>query len=174
MTTPAPELRTLLRRVSRRAADDPDSVLPVLRLLAGDAAYPDDAESLHEIATEINAARVARLRRNLIESALPTDAVLQLLGVSRQALAQRRARGGLLGARIGPTTYYPAWQFGPTGVASGLDRLLALLPRDAWAADDLMRTPHTELDGRSLADVFAAGEWDVLEAWLGDVAGWRD
>ena len=171
------EATDLLRRVSRRARAEPDTVLPVLRVLAGEE--PEDpftaAPVVLEAARVINAARVARAQRDFVEHALTSDQVAELLGVgSRQAVAQRRARGGLLGARVGATTYHPAWQFGLDGLAPGLVRLLRLLPPDAREADSIMRKPHSELGGRSLADLFRAGEWQPLESWLADIAGWRE
>lgn len=167
----------LLRRVSRRAADQPETVLPVLRVLAGEEpADPRIAPPpLLAAARTVNAARVERARRDFVEHGLTTEQVAGLLGIgSRQAVAQRRARGGLLGARVGATTYHPAWQFGDDGLAPGLARLLRLLPADAREADSIMRMPHSELGGRSLADLFRAGEWQPLESWLGDIAGWRE
>lgn len=167
-----PELAALMTRVRRRAEQQPDTVLPVLRLLAGEpltdlAAGP----AVAEVAREINAARVARDRARFVAGSLTAAEVADLLGVtSRQAVAQRRARGRLLGSPVGGSVRYPRWQFGRSGLAPDLDRLLALLPADARTADAIMRASHAELGGRSLADAFRAGDWDTLEVWLRDVA----
>lgn len=47
---------------------------------------------------------------------LETEQVRELLGVSRQALAQRVERGTLLGLPAERTTLYPTWQFDGTRV----------------------------------------------------------
>jgi hypothetical protein len=168
-----------MTRVRRRAEQQPDTVLPVLRLLAGEprAELATDPEpgaasepAIAEVAREINAARAARDRARFVAGSLTATEVAELLGVtSRQAVAQRRARGRLLGAPVGGTVRYPRWQFGRRGLAPDLYRLLGLLPRDARTADAIMRAPHAELDGSSLADAFRAGDWETLEAWLRDV-----
>jgi len=164
-------------------------VLPVLRVLAGESAYqgsdggPDDGEdpaiaALLPVALEINRARIARDRAEFAAHAWTTEQVARHLGVgSRQAVAQRRARGGLLGDRSGPATLYPLWQFGPAGLADGLDRLLDLLREtgldDPRTADDVLRMPHSELGGDTLLQVWARGDWELLTTWLGDAGGWR-
>jgi hypothetical protein len=83
----------------------------------------------------------------------------------------------LLGANVGTQTYYPAWQFGPDGLADGLARLLALLRGagvdDAREADDVLRMRHSELRGGTLLAAWRRGEWRTVENWLGDMAGWR-
>lgn len=168
--------RALLRRIQRRADADPDAILPVLRVLAGDQLEP--GPSLKAVALEINRARVADARRDFIAHALATEEVARHLGVrSRQAVAQRRARGSLLGSKVDNVTYYPAWQFGPEGLASELPRLLALLADagldDARAADDALRMPHSELGGRTLLELWHTGAWAELQAWLGDISGWQ-
>lgn len=175
-TPGAASTRALLRRVQRRAAADPQAILPVLRVLAGERLEP--GPTLKAVALEINRARVADARRDFVAHALATEDVAQHLGVrSRQAVAQRRARGSLVGAKVDNVTYYPAWQFGPEGLADGLPRLLALLADagldDARAADDALRMPHSELGGRTLLELWQTGSWDELEAWLGDISGWQ-
>lgn len=177
--------KTLLARIARRAEAEPDAVLPVLRVLAGEppleppgAGGDEPDPALHAVALEINRARVARSRAEFLAGAWPTEQVARHLGVgSRQAVAQRRARGGLLGARVGAGTFYPAWQFGPAGLADGLDRLLQLLAEaglaEARTADELLRMPHAELAGRTLLQVWQDGDWDTLAGWLGDIGGWQ-
>lgn len=176
------EATRLLERIAERVKDDPAAMLPTLRVLAGEPPYPAGHRrgkgDLHAVALEINRARVQADRAEFLAHSWPTDRVAQHLGVtSRQAVAQRRQRGGLLGARIGNQTYYPDWQFGPAGLAEGLDDLLSLL-RDAGVedcreADDVLRMQHSELGGKRLLDVWRKGDWTTLEVWLGDVAGWR-
>jgi hypothetical protein len=174
--------RTLLRRIAERAETDPDAVLPVLRLLAGETpdetttAVPDPA--LRSVALQINRARVQQAQQDFVAHAWSAERVAEHLGVhSRQAVAQRRARGTLLGARVGQSVYYPAWQFGPEGLAAGWERVRALLQEgglvNARTADDALRMPHSELGGRTLLDLWQSGLWDEFESWLGDIGAWQ-
>lgn len=174
--------RALLRRVAQRAESDPDAVLPVLRFLAGE--YPDETSlatpdpALRSVAVQINRARVQQAQQEFIARAWSAERVAEHLGVhSRQAVAQRRARGTLLGSQIGRGVHYPSWQFGPEGLAGGLERVLTLLREaglaDARAADDALRMPHSALGSRTLLDLWQAGEWATLEAWLGDIGAWQ-
>lgn len=169
----------LLARVAERAKEDPDAVLPALRVLAGGASHTRARDaSWHDAVIEINRARVLADRAEFVAHAWPTEKVAEHLGVrSRQAVAQRRQRGTLLGTRLGSQTYYPAWQFGPEGVAEGLGRLLDLLRGagidDAREADDVVRMRHSELRGKTLLDAWRRGDWSTVEIWLGDIAGWR-
>ena len=180
--------QALLRRIAERAKAEPENILPALRVLAGEspfeasddrvvaeAAFTEPDPVLWSTAAEINRPRLAQARAEFVAHAWPTERVAEHLGVkSRQAIAQRRARGTLLGAKIGGTTYYPTWQFSPEGLAVDLDRLLDLLRgQDAVSADNILRMPHSDLGGRAVADLFRAGEWDELEVWIGDIVGWR-
>src|SRR3954468_13736108 len=42
---------------------------------------------------------------------LETAEVVNVLGISRQAISKRVAAGSLIGLRSALTTYFPAWQF---------------------------------------------------------------
>ncbi|MGH3743609.1 MAG: hypothetical protein ACRDTP_01980 [Mycobacteriales bacterium] len=173
----------LLARVGKRAETEPDAVLPALRVLAGEAPYDSDHPrpldpAWKAVVVEINRARVLADRAEFVTRAWTTEKVAEHLGVrSRQAVAQRRQRGRLLGARIGAQTYYPSWQFGPEGLADGLGRLLDLLREsgieDCREADNTLRMSHSELGGQSLLDVWLRDDWATLEVWLGDIGGWR-
>jgi hypothetical protein len=173
------ETARLLERIAARAKDDPDAVLPTLRVLAGEPPYPNPTtDDLHDLAVEINRARVQADRADFVAHSWATDRVAEHLGVrSRQAVAQRRQRGSLLGATIGTQTYYPAWQFGPDGLAPDLGRLLTLLRDsgvdDTREADGILRMKHSELRGRTLLAAWRRGDWTTLETWLGDISGWR-
>lgn len=174
------ETARLFERIARRVEDDPDAMLPPLRVLAGDPPYAPTKRKadLHAIALEINRARVLADRADFVAHSWPTERVAKHLGVkSRQAIAQRRQRGTLLGAKLGTQTYYPEWQFGPAGLADGLSDLLELLRGagldDARVADDVLRMKHSELRGRTLLDVWKRGDRRTVEVWLGDIGGWH-
>jgi hypothetical protein len=174
------ETARLLARVAARAEDDPDAVLPTLRVLAGEPPYAKNAKKkdLHALAVEINRARLLADQAAFVANSWPAEAVAEHLGVkSRQAVAQRRQRGTLIGAPVGNQTYYPDWQFGPDGLAPELGRLLAMFRScgidDAREIDDVLRMPHSELRGKTLLAAWRRGDWTTLEIWLGDVSGWR-
>lgn len=165
----------LLRRVAARAAADPDSVLPVLRMLVGDDEPEQVDEAVLAAAEIVNFRRLAKARRTYVASALTTEQVAEHLGgASRQAVAARRARGGLIAITVGTTAYHPDWQFGPQGLVPGLGRVLDALREiraSALSADALMRTPHGDLGGRNLAQLLAAGEVDTVVARILDTGG---
>ncbi len=177
------ETARLLARVAERAKDDPDAVLPTLRVLAGEPPYAKATKrDLHALAIEVNRSRVLADRADFLAHSWPTDKVAEHLGVrSRQAIAQRRQRGTLLGTTLGTAlgtqTFYPDWQFGPTGLADGLAELLALLRGagidDAREADDVLRMKHSELRGKTLLERWRRGDRRTVEVWLGDIGGWR-
>lgn len=178
MTTAAKTLHPpaeLMRRVAARATADPDAVLPVLRMLVGDDEPAEVDEAVLQAAEVVNARRLAKARREFIAGSLTTEQVGEHIGgASRQAVAARRARGGLLGITVGTTVYHPRWQFGPEGLRPGLGRVLAALREiraSALSADALMRASHPDLGGRSLADVLAAGDVDSVVARVLDTGG---
>jgi hypothetical protein len=173
----------LLRRLQERAEAYPDFV-ETLEFLA-DAPPADEIDGgtepdpeLLALARRINAGRAAEAEADFEAHSLTAEEVATRLGVaSRQAVAQRRARGSLLGAPLRGRVRYPAWQFGTSGLHPDLPRLIALLTENgitgADEADDIMRMEHSSLGGRSLVEVWQAGDWDLLGAWLGDIGGWR-
>ncbi|MEP7054505.1 MAG: hypothetical protein ABI912_04585 [Actinomycetota bacterium] len=155
----------LLSRVAARAAVDPESVLPVLRVLVGDDEPAEDVdEKVLQAAELVNSRRLEKARRTFMSSALTTEQVGALLGgASRQAVSARRGRGGLLAITVGTTAYHPDWQFGPEGVVTGLGRVLDALRAiraGPLSADALMRAPQADLGGRSLADLLRDGVGD--------------
>ncbi|MEO6712479.1 MAG: hypothetical protein ABIM89_03505 [Mycobacteriales bacterium] len=165
----------LMRRVAARATADPDSVLPVLRMLVGED-EPEDVDEVVVAAAEVvNARRLAKARRTFMAGSLTSEQVgEQIGGASRQAVAARRARGGLLGSTVGTTAYHPRWQFTAEGVVPGLGRVLDALREiraSPLSADALMRTAHADLAGRSLADLLAGGEVDAVVSRILDTGG---
>ena len=159
------EASVLLRAVARRLAEDPGRVLPTLRLLADQDALPEAVdEKTLQLARRLNVERLATRRAEFRAHAHPTSEVQALLGgITRQAVALRVAKKGLLSLELGGTSYFPDWQFGPDGPRPGLNRVVAALTdagRGVLAADRLMRTALDEERGRTPAELLAAGDVD--------------
>jgi hypothetical protein len=155
--------RSVLSAVQRRLDREPERVLPTLRLLADPTAVAEPGdEGTASLAVRLNADRVADRLRRVRTHSLPTADVRKLLGgVSRQAVSLRAAANRLLAIDISGHSYFPDWQFGPQGVVPGVpDTVTALAERGlrGLAADALMRTPLPEEDGRTPADLLAAGD----------------
>lgn len=155
----------VLEAVARRLEEDPQNVMPTLRLLADQDALPVAAdEKTVELARQVNAERLAVRRAEFRARAHPTSEVRALLGgVTRQAVAFRVANKGLLSLELAGTSYFPDWQFGPDGPLPGLNRVVVALRaagRGVLAADALMRTPLEEERGRTPAQLLAAGDVD--------------
>lgn len=153
----------VLAAVARRLEEDPEHVLGTLRLIADPEAVaePDDTVTV-ELARAVNAQRLAERWAQFRASSYVTGQVRQLLGgITRQAVALRVAKGRLLAADIGGRLRFPDWQFGADGTLPGLPQVLDALAdgeHGPLAADALMRTPLPEEDGRSPADLLAAGD----------------
>ena len=78
----------------------------------------------------------------------------------------------LLSLELAGRSLFPEWQFSDDGVRPGLRPVLALLRqggRGALAADALMRTPVE--DARTPADLFAAGDTELLRHYLSLAGG---
>ncbi len=142
--------------------------------LAAEAEGPEGpfdrpAASVLEAAARVNARRQRERREEAVSGALPTAAVVELLGSvgDRKGVDRRRRRGQLLGWRAGGRTLHPAWQFDPRrgdtrpGLSTVLEALSEVAP-DPQAADALMRAPREDLDGRTLADLLAAGRIETV------------
>lgn len=109
-----------------------------------------------------------------------TAGLARWLGVSRQAVHQRAARGALLGCPLADdTTVYPVWQFLDNGAT--LPRLADVLAEladgrdDPWMAALWLRAPSQTLDGASPADWLRDGgePAPVIASARRAAAGWR-
>ena len=153
--------QSVLAAVARRLKEDPDQVLPTLRLLADPDAVPERVERpAVALAHKVNAGRLQELLDDFRAHSYTTPQVRELLGgVTRQAVASRVSAGTLLSQEIAGRSYFPDWQFGADGPHRGLGELLAALlsVRGALAADALARKPIAEEKGRSVADLLAGG-----------------
>lgn len=120
-------------------------------------------------ARHVNARRHDARMSALAARSLSSAQVVELIGSmsDRRAVDRRRSRGRLLGVKVGNTVLHPDWQFdrriGET--RRGLDRVLKVLAEvagDPVAADALMTEPRADLDGRSLAEMLADGDADLV------------
>lgn len=104
-------------------------------------------------------------RQDLRLRSLTTAQVVELVASisDRKGIDRRRQRGRLLGIRDGNVVRHPCWQFDVDLGESraGLVEVLAALGEVAAspeAADALMAASRSDLDGGSLAGLFADGE----------------
>jgi len=159
--------------LEEQTSDDPALAEAVL-FLAGDPGGPADpfaplSEGVAGAARLVNARRLAERREAAVAAALDTGQVVDLVGSinDRKGVDRRRRRGQLLGWRSGARSLHPDWQFDARrgDTRPGLPVVLAALgdvAPDPEAADALMRAPRDDLDGRSLADLFAAGRVETV------------
>lgn len=165
-----PTLDRAIRRLRSKAEDDPALAEAVRFLAADEVLDPWDRPELSvlQAARTVNRRRVEERRTDFAARALDTAEVVALIGSisNRKAVDRRRWRGGLVGMRVGNRTLHPDWQFDRRrgSTREGLGRLLDALAEstdDVLVADAVMTEPRDELDGRSLADVFADGHVDL-------------
>ncbi|MEO8889402.1 MAG: hypothetical protein ABI301_01305 [Jatrophihabitantaceae bacterium] len=166
----------LLTAVKQRLADDPQHVVPTLRLLVDPDALAEEAddESL-SLARTLNVHRVVALKRELRERSYSTAQVCELLGgVSRQAVSSRVANRRLFAIDISKKSYFPPWQFAADRPVAGLPEVIAALDELGQAglsADALMRTSLPEEGGRTPADLLAAGDVERAIHYVRAVGG---
>jgi hypothetical protein len=136
-------------------------------LEADDDPFARPGDEALTVARHMNASRLDARRQALLDDALTTAQVVQLIPTAgdRRAVDRRRHRGTLLGIKVGNAVYHPAWQFDRRAgeTRPGLPEVLAALGEvtaDAMAAHQLMTVPQDRLDGRSLAEPFAEGDVD--------------
>lgn len=93
---------------------------------------------------------------------LSVQQVAERLGLSRQAVDNRRKAGRLLALHTGRRGLgYPAWQFDERGVLGGLEETLSVLRvDDPWMRAWFFLTPDPHLEGRRALDALRAGEVD--------------
>ncbi|MGC4192758.1 MAG: hypothetical protein QM589_16565 [Thermomicrobiales bacterium] len=90
---------------------------------------------------------------------LTAQEVGAMLGVTRQAVDNRRKRGKLVAVELGRRGYaYPAWQFRAGSVLPGLDRVLEVFAGSGvWALLAFILNGNAWLDGERPLDVLRAG-----------------
>lgn len=162
----------VLEKLATHAQQD-DAFAEALAFLAkthldtNDDPFDRSSDEVLAVARRMNDSRLDARRQALVDDAFTTAQVVELIPSmsDRRAVDRRRHRGTLLGVKVGNTIYHPAWQFDRrTGeTRPGLAHVLTALDEvtsDAMAAHQLMTAPHAQLDGRSLAEVFADGDID--------------
>jgi hypothetical protein len=161
-------------RILRKHAETDSALAETVRLLAEDTAGPDEpfAEpslAVRSAARRVNERRQRERRAAFARRTIDTSEVIELLESiqDRKGVDRRRRRGRLIGWRVGRRTVHPDWQFdrrqGET--RPGLDRVLRALAEvapDPQAADALMTTPRDDLDGQTIADLFARGRIETV------------
>ncbi len=108
--------------------------------------------------------RGLKLKQQLIEAEGGygnSEEIAEMLGVSRQAINQRRQRGKLIGLSRGKGKYiYPLWQFTDTGkTLLGLEAVLEKLPEvDPWTQVTFFLNPNLRLQNKTPLEMLRMGE----------------
>ncbi len=108
--------------------------------------------------------RGLHLKQQLIEAeggCANSEEIAQMLGISRQAINQRRQRGKLIGLSRGKGKYiYPLWQFTDTGeTLSGLEAVLAKLQElDPWMQITFFLNSNVRLENKTPLEMLRKGE----------------
>ena len=96
-----------------------------------------------------------------------SEEIAQMLGVSRQAINQRRQRGKLIGLSRGKGKYiYPLWQFTDTGeTLSGLEAVLKELSEvNPWTQVAFFLNPNLRLENQTPLAMLRMGEVKLVIA----------
>ncbi len=91
--------------------------------------------------------------------------VAAILAISEQLIEQRRKAGELIAVRLAESYCYPACQFTPHGIVTGLSEVLAVMPiRHAWMRLEWLLVPDEALEGLSPLEALRAGRLeDVID-----------
>jgi hypothetical protein len=145
--------------VRDRQRREPAVVEPVLALLADPDHDGEVTDDMRRMAATLADQRDAAAIEAFLAGALPTSEVIDRVRSwnDRRTIASARRRRQLLGLTVGRETYHPDWQFTRSGIRRDLSTVIGALLEvsadDPVLADEIMRTPRSELDGRSLADL---------------------
>ena len=108
--------------------------------------------------------RGLKLKQQLIETeggCASSEEIAKMLGISRQAINQRRQRGKLIGLSKGKGKYlYPLWQFTDTGnTLSGLEDVLEKLQDfDPWMQITFFLNPSVRLHNQTPLEMLRMGK----------------
>ena len=165
------------RAIRARQQREPDVVEPVLALLADPDHEGEVTDAMRQLAATLADQRESAALESFLATALSSSEVIARVGSwnDRRTLSSARQRRQLLGLTIGRETYHPDWQFTRAGLRHDLGAVIGPLldaaADDPLLADQIMRTPRSELDGRSLADLLVGRRTGDVLAWL---AHYRD
>ncbi len=155
-------------RIRAREREHPELVEDVLRALVDFERVVEVDDDHRSLATSLVDRRAAddleRFRRCALTTRQVTERVAEL--ADRRSVDARRRRGQLLGVTVGRDSWHPDWQFGAGRTRPRLGEVLGALRstvgEDGMLADLVMRTPRDELNGASLAELYAAGRTDEV------------
>lgn len=187
-SSPTPQRQAFLSAVrSLENVNSPDALDVLVKALsvalpqaAQSSANSQTRDSVREAELEWKALqRAFEFRRALLRGAITTTQVGQLLGVSRQAVAERERKGQLLCVMEDGQLRFPLWQFDPSGssgVVEGLPFVVRALdevaPTPALGKMVWLRKANSSLGGLSPVEALRAGRLDeVMAAARGVVAG---
>ncbi len=131
----------------------------IVRLPQNAPATPQDSAETAELPPDATRTALQRAYARGAEAAaellagpdmLSSDAIAERLGLSREAVHQKRRRGELLGiegAKRG--VRFPAWQLGPDGRPLAALRELRAALGEPWAVFRFLRQHHPELGMRT-------------------------
>lgn len=148
--------------VRDRQQREPAVVEPVLALLADPDHQGEVTDDMRRMAATLADQRETAALEAFLANALPTRDVIDRVHSwnDRRTIASARRRRQLLGLTVGRETYHPDWQFTRSGIRRDLGAVIGPLldaaAADPILADQIMRTPQPELDGRSLAELLAS------------------
>jgi hypothetical protein len=114
--------------------------------------------------------RGLKAKQQLVEAnggCIKTEAVAEILGISRQAVDKRRSAGKLIGLSRGKHAYlYPIWQFKERSLIEGLEQILVeLQDYDPWMQVVFMLEPSLRLEGKTPLEALNSKQLDrVLSA----------
>lgn len=167
-------LTAVLDHLRERAESDPSLVETLQHLVDAEPVsdpFAAPADDVAELARTVNRQRQADRASELRARCLTTGQVVELIpSISdRKGVDRRRARGALLGIRVGNQMLHPTWQFDRRrrDTLPALGRVLSALSEvagDPIDADAIATTPRAEADGASVADLLAAGHIDAGRA----------
>ncbi len=112
-------------------------------------------------AGEVRKAELTRMAGGLYT---PSE-VAAILAISELLVEERRKAGELIAVRLAESYCYPACQFTPHGIVTGLSEVLAVMPiRADWMRFEWLLVPDEALDGLSPLEALRAGRLeDVID-----------
>lgn len=163
----SPEYMDLVSSRIERALESPEVPEEQKELvddLTGGREYSRQERSALEMAA---LARSFRRRRELLEGALTTSQVANLLGTTRQTPHDRVKGGTLLAVLDRGVWRFPTWQFdpeGPDGVIEGLPEVLQALRVSPLAKASWLSRPNQYLEGRTPLEMLKEGQIKVVRS----------